>query len=48
MSLIDTRPVAATTKLAVPCASLTWNCGCRKCFAGQALGNHGEFEPKGR
>lgn len=24
MSLIDTRPVAATTKLAVPCASLTY------------------------
>ena len=30
------------------CKSHIWNCGCRKCFAGQALGNHGEFEPKGR
>ena len=47
MSLIDTRPVAATTKLAVPCASLTYGIVCRKYFAGQALGNHGELEPKG-
>ena len=30
------------------CKSDIWNCGCRKYFAGQALGNHGEFEPKGR
>lgn len=30
------------------CKSHVWNCGCRKCFASQALGNHGEFEPKGR
>ena len=30
------------------CKSHIWNCGCRKCFAGQALSNHGEFEPKGR
>ena len=30
------------------CKSHIWNCGCRKYFAGQALGNHGEFEPKGR
>ena len=30
------------------CKSHIWNCGCRKYFAGQALGNLGEFEPKGR
>lgn len=30
------------------CKSHIWNCGCRKYFAGQTLGNLGEFEPKGR
>ena len=32
------------------CKSHIWNCGCRKYryFAGQVLGNHGKFEPKGR
>lgn len=30
------------------CKSHIWNCGCRKYFVGQALGNLGEFEPKGR